>query len=85
MSEIYEEIRKFAEREKKEVQNALQEEKKQVCIKADSYIAKEIKYQTALLHQILEKLNERSFAEKKGNKKCSPFFNLRKIFKGKCG
>ena len=49
MSEIYEEIRKFAEREKKEVENALQEEKKQVCIKADSYIAKEIKYQTALL------------------------------------
>ena len=35
MSEIYEEIRKFAEREKKEVQNALQEEKKQVCIKAN--------------------------------------------------
>ncbi len=68
MSEIYEEIRKFAEREKKEVENALQEEKKQVCIKADSYIAKEIKYQTALLHQILEKLNECSLLVKKGNK-----------------
>lgn len=76
MSDIYEEIAKFAECEKKEAQKALQEEENQVCIKADSYIAKEVRYQTALLHQILNKLNECSLSEKKGNKKCSPFFKL---------
>ena len=85
MSDIYEEISKFTEREKKEAERALQEEENQVCIKADSYIAKEIKYQTALLHQILNKLNVCSLSKKKGNKKCSPFFRLRKIFKSKCG
>lgn len=81
MSDIYEEIRKFAEREKEEAKKAIQTEENQACIKADSYIAKEIKYQTALLHQILHKLNETCCAEKKGNKKCSPLFKLRKIFK----
>lgn len=80
MSNIYEEIAKFAECEKKEAQKALQEEKNQVCIKADSYIAKEVKYQTALLHQILNKLNERSLSEKKGNKKMFPIFQITKDF-----
>lgn len=84
MSDIYEEIRKFAEREKEEAKEAIQTEENQVCIKADSYIAKEIKYQTALLHQILNRLNETCCAEKKGNKRCSPFLKLRKIFKSKC-
>lgn len=83
MSDIYEEVRKFAEGEKAETEKALQAEENQVCIKADSYIAKEIKYQTALLHQILSKLNTLSLSEKKGNKKCSPFFKLSKIFKSK--
>ena len=84
MSDIYEEIRKFAEREKAEAEKAIQTEENQVCIKADSYIAKEIKYQTALLHQILNKLNETSCTEKKGNKICSPFSRLRKILRCKC-
>ena len=84
MGNIYEEVRKFAEREKEETKKALQEEENQVCIKADSYIAKEIKYQTALLHQILNRLNETSLSGKKGNKRCSPFLKLRKILKGKC-
>lgn len=84
VSDIYEEIRKFAEREKAEAEKALQTEEKQVCVKADSYVAKEIKYQTALLHQILHKLNETCCIEKKGNKRCSPFLKLRKIFKSKC-
>lgn len=84
MSDIYEEVSKFAEREKEEAKKALQAEENQVCIKVDSYIAKEIKYQTALLHQILNRLNEISLSEKKGNKRCSPFFKLRKILKSKC-
>ena len=83
MSDIYEEIRKFAEGEKEEAEKALQTEENQVCIKADSYIAKEIKYQTALLHHIFNRLNEISLSEKKGNKRCSPFFKLSKIFKSK--
>ncbi len=57
VSDIYEAVRKFAEDEKAEAEKALQTEENQVCIKPDSYIAKEIKYQTALLHQILSKLN----------------------------
>ncbi len=43
MREIYEGINKFAEREREEAEKAIQD------IKADSYIAQEIKYQTALL------------------------------------
>lgn len=84
MKDIYEEIEKFIESEKVEAEKALQMEENQVCIKADSYIAKEIKYQTALLHEILNKLNDLYCLEKKGNKKCSPFSRLRKIFKCKC-
>lgn len=70
MSDIYEEVRKFAEGEKAEAEKALQAEENQVCIKADSYIAKEIKYQTAMLHQILNELREFSYSVKKENKKC---------------
>lgn len=84
MRDIYKEIINFAESEKAEAEKVLKTEENQVCIKADSYIAKEIKYQTALLHQILNKLNEQYCLEKKGNKKCSPFFKLREIFKCKC-
>lgn len=84
MSNINEGIRKFTEQEKKEAEKALKTEKNQVCIKADSYVAKEIKYQTALLHQIINSLNEYSLSEKKGNKKRSPFCRLRKIIKRKC-
>lgn len=85
MTSIYEEIEKFAERERAEAEKALQTEENQVCIKADSYVAKEIKYQTALLHQILDKINELQYSKRKGNKKCSPLFKLQKIFKCKCG
>jgi hypothetical protein len=67
VSDIYEEIRIFAEGEKEEAEKALQTEENQVCIKADSYIAKEIKYQTALLHHIFNRLNEISLSEEKGN------------------
>ena len=33
-------------------------EKHQVCIKPDSYIGREIQYQTALLHEILAEIRE---------------------------
>lgn len=55
-SNFTEPLLEFFERERNEVAKAVKEEKKQVCIKADSYIAKEIKYQTVLLHRILEEL-----------------------------
>lgn len=75
MSDIYEEVRKFAEGEKAEAEKALQAEENQVCIKADSYIAKEIKYQTALLHQILSKLNTLSLSEKRETRNVPHFSN----------
>lgn len=53
-SDIYDAIAKFALREKQEAEKAAQEEKDTVSINPDSYIAKEIKYQTVIAHQILE-------------------------------
>lgn len=49
-------IAEFARREKNEAEKSKEIEKNQVCINPDSYMAKEIKYQTALLHQILNEL-----------------------------
>jgi len=49
----------FAERQRDEARKAMKSERKQVCIKPDSYIAKEIQYQTALLHEILVELKKR--------------------------
>ncbi len=57
---IHEEIAKFAERERKEAMKAKTEEKKLTCIDPDSYIAKEIKYQTAITHQILEETRQQT-------------------------
>lgn len=53
---VYKTISNFLKRERSEAEKALKSEKRQVCIKADSYIAKEIKYQTALLHEILDEV-----------------------------
>ena len=52
----YQIISNFLKRERGEAEKALKSEQKQVCIKADSYIAKEIKYQTALLHELLDEV-----------------------------
>lgn len=49
----------FAERQRDEARKAMESEQNQVCIKPDSYIAKEIQYQTALLHEILDELRKR--------------------------
>lgn len=52
-------IRRYVEREKENAKKALNTEKNIVCINPDSYIAREIKYQTALLHEILEEIKYR--------------------------
>lgn len=56
--ELNNEIAKFAERERQEAMKAKTDEKNLVCIDPDSYIAKEIKYQTAIEHQILEEIRQ---------------------------
>ena len=40
--------------------DAKKKERVQVCIKPDSYIGREIQYQTALLHQILMEIRKQS-------------------------
>lgn len=49
-------VAKFADRERKEALKASKFEKRQCSIAPDSYVAKEIKYQTALLHQIKDEI-----------------------------
>lgn len=53
---IYSAISKFAKRERDEIAKEKRKRKLQVCIDPDSLIGKEIKYQTALLHEILDEL-----------------------------
>lgn len=57
--DIERKISEFAKNELKEAEEAKKKEKKQVCINPDSMIGKEIKYQTALLHEILHELRNR--------------------------
>ena len=52
-------ITEFAKYVLKEAEESKKKEKKQVCINPDSMIGKEIKYQTALLHEILYELRNR--------------------------
>ena len=54
------EIAKFAEREREGAIKAKAEEKNLECIDPESYIAKEIKYQTAIEHQILEETRKQT-------------------------
>lgn len=58
--DIHEEITKFAKREREEAEKAKESEEKVVCVDPDSYIAKEIKYQTAIAHQILEETRQQT-------------------------
>ena len=53
------ELEKIDKNELKEVEESRKKEKKQVYINPDSLIGKEIKYQTALLHEILHELRNR--------------------------
>lgn len=52
-------IAEFAKKEKEDAAKAKETEKNIACINPESYIAKEIKYQTALLHEILAELRKR--------------------------
>ena len=57
-AELKKEISNFMKRQLEEQKLAKKKEKIQVCIKPDSYIGKEIQYQTALLHEILDEIRE---------------------------
>lgn len=64
---IEKEISKLLKKQQEEQNYSRRKEKRQVCIKPDSYIGKEIQYQTALLHEILEEIRK-----SKGSKKAAP-------------
>ena len=49
-------IARFRKIELEETEKEKKSKKKQVCIDPDSVIGKEIRYQTALLHQILDEI-----------------------------
>lgn len=70
MDQIEKAIADFFDRDRKEAEKAAANEKKQVSINPDSYIAKEIKYQTALLHDILTQLREINEEMKRQGRKC---------------
>lgn len=56
MDKLTKEIIKFREFEKEDAERAKKTEKKKVSINPDTYIAKEILYQTSLLKGILKEL-----------------------------
>lgn len=58
MEEIKKVIADFFDRDRKEAEKAAETEKNQMSIDPNCYIAKEIKYQTALLHRILEEVKK---------------------------
>ena len=57
--EIEKKISEFMKKQVEEQKLAKRKEKVQVCIKPDSYIGKEIQYQTALLHEILTEVRKK--------------------------
>ena len=57
--EIEKKIAEFMEKQVKEQKCARKKEKIRVCIKPDSYMGKEIQYQTALLHEILSEVRKK--------------------------
>lgn len=66
---IYETISRFARKQRDEEKKAIKTEKHKVSINPDTYIAKEIMYQTALLHQIKHEIEE---IKRDGNIKILP-------------
>lgn len=77
---VYDEIEKFMARERAEAEKAKETEKNQVSIDPNSYIAKEIKYQTAMLHQMQAEIME---IKGEMRSRCSPSRKKPFIFKGK--
>ncbi|MCI5919803.1 MAG: hypothetical protein MRZ75_10820 [Roseburia sp.] len=57
-SELTEAIVRYEKLKKKEIEDSRKKEKHQVAIAPDSYIGREINYQTALLHEIKDILDE---------------------------
>lgn len=56
-NQIYKEISKFAKLQRDEIKREkVKKKRKMVCIDPDSVIGKEIMYQTALLHEILDEI-----------------------------
>lgn len=66
-TELKREISRFMKRQVEDQKLAKKRERIQVSIKPDSYIGKEIQYQTALLHEILAEVREN-----KGSVKAAP-------------
>lgn len=60
MSSIESKISEFLKKQVEAQKLAKKKEKVQVCIKPDSYIGREIEYQTALLHEILSEIRIRN-------------------------
>ena len=58
MPDVTEAIARYEELKKKEIEDSRKKERHQVAIDPDSYIGREILYQTALLHEIKDILNE---------------------------
>ena len=58
MSDVTEAIARYEGLKKKEIEDSRKKERHQVAIDPDSYIGREIIYQTALLHEIKDILNE---------------------------
>ena len=56
--ELEKKISAIMKRQAEEQRAARKKERLQVCIKPDSYIGREIMYQTALMHEILEELRK---------------------------
>lgn len=52
------EVLRFVENQRKDEKKAKKKEKKRVYIEPNSLIGREIQYQTALLHEILDELRE---------------------------
>lgn len=77
---INEQISTFLDVERKSAQKALSQEKNQVSINPNTYIAKEIMYQTALLQQILHEIGQMKFElereQKNRQHKCCLFRRL---------
>lgn len=75
---INEQISTFLDVERKSAQKALSQEKNQVSINPNTYIAKEIMYQTALLQQISHEIGQMKFELEQKNRqhKCCLFTRL---------
>lgn len=78
--ELNENLRRFAEREREEAEKSKEKEKNQMCLDPNSYMAKEIKYQTALLHRIL---NEIQTVNKKNENRSPHFSKLKRLLRSK--